>query len=275
MKNFCKLLSILLVLLSLAACGDDKKTTNEVPGGGGTPTLQTITQFKISDLSGVTLEPGDVPETKSEAIDDLNQALTALEDKGLFSGVGSLSAAEKMYAESIRAFSVVYDETFDYRLEDYFEDYESEGLSNFHGRIWGRIKEEENPFKGLLNYNYEISGVYDSDNDDYAAYYYDADEYVHAKFNSKGYVGLNADNQKYVIDMNVAYSYAVAYSNDRISAKFILNFGMAASLTEDSYGNASFNSTPVYYGTLTVYDYTGNKVKDYTLSENDLGDFLF
>lgn len=278
MKKFLNLLCILPILFFMFACGDDTPSKSSIPSDPSRPSLPsipTISEFKINDLSGITLAQGDVPATKSETLDELNHALSALDNKDFLSGIGILNVAENMFAESVRTYEVVLNETFDYELEDTYGDYTSEGLSDLKGRIWGQIRQEENPYKALLKYNYEIAGVYDSNNDQYAYWYYDPDEYVHAKFNTKAYINLTGDDQKYVMDTSLAYSYAIAYRSDNISAKFIINFGLAVSMTVKNDYSVSYNPNPVFYGTIAVYDCTGKKVNEYNLSEEELNDLTF
>ena len=254
MKKTITLLTVLLILVSLIACNN---------GGTSGVKIPSLSGYTAADLSGESYNIGSatLPTTNEATLTLFSNAFSAL------SGSMNKEGASPSYRNYSGFIGARADQTQTIDLGALFEQFgflDGSGMSNF---IW------------LLTITAPDSGKW-ADAKSELSYDYNSDEEVPCtlapdwvKGKVKQLVQMhitNPNTANETIEMAVACSYAIACKIDGKGAKFILNIGLTGSITNDNLVvNHGSN------GTLIVYNNAGVEQHRYTITDDDLAEFIF
>lgn len=239
------MLTLMLSLVILAACSNGSTDGLIIP---------KISEYKISDLSGAEYDVGSVTlSTKAEALEAFKKAYSGLENIDFMENVGMNPSISRAMSD---AHSFTSNELAKY------------GVTDLAGKI------SYSGTKTSMAMNFDVSGKYTSDTDTTQSYYKDGSHWIRGKFRTTGFMNYKESGKTENVDMGLAASYALALKDGTDSAKFVLNFGLAASMSIDAYGHETYNGKPLFYGTLKVYKNDGTQIFDFQLTEDELGEFM-
>ena len=270
MKKLNKAFLILLPLVILAACGNGTTTNNDRNNPAGSPPSAGYT---IPDLAEYDIGNCIIPSGKKETMELFNEAFMVFQGPGFGqNSSGGLSSKNRIARAAAHSFEYDFG---DQNLQQLYAPY---GISNMKGKYWGDF-EDVDPDTSKITTNYDFSYNYDSNNDKYLISTWNASDFVKAK------VAANGDSESTIavsgsgenismsisMDLDEECSYAAACVINGKGAKFILSYGLSASM-QLTFGSTveNFSGEPEFYGTLWVYDNSGKLRYKYDLTAEEL-----